>query len=197
MESQLIRRYLERVNEPEEVEVVIYGLIILGSNMLTAMIIILLGIIMGQKATSIIYLSILILLRRNVGGYHSKTYIGCLLITSLNFFLIIFLGSILHGYAREIIGIVLLIFSTVKIYKPRPIVHKNKVVDEGTLAKSNIKKNKALSIIVFIAIISYIFDYIGLIKECNYFFDISISLIIVALSTRNGKGDEIYEQSYS
>ena len=197
MTNQLVKKYLEKFNEPEEVEVVVYGLKIVGSSMLTAMIIILLGIIMGQTATSIIYLSILILLRRNVGGYHSKTYIGCLLITSLNFLLMVFIGSILYGDTKEIIGIIFLVFSTVKIYKTRPSVHKNKVVDEGTLEKSNIKKNKALSIIVFIAIISYIFVHIGLIKECNYFFDISISLIIVALSTRNGKGDEIYEQSYS
>ncbi len=187
MTSQPIKKYLEKAIEPEEAEVVVYGLKIVGSSMLTAMIIILLGLIKGQTVSGFIYLTILILLRRNVGGYHSNTYIGCLLITSLNFLLMVFIGSILHGDTKEIIGIVFLVFSTVKIYKTRPSVHKNKVVDEETIGKSNLKKNIALSIIVFIAIIFYIFTHMGLIKECDYFFDISISLIIVALSTRNGK----------
>lgn len=187
MTSQPIKKYLEKAIEPEEAEVVVYGLKIVGSSMLTAMIIILLGLIKGQTVSAFIYLTILILLRRNVGGYHSNTYIGCLLITSLNFLLMVFIGSILHGDTKEIIGIVFLVFSTVKIYKTRPSVHKNKVVDEETIGKSNLKNNIALSIIVFIAIIFYIFTHMGLIKECDYFFDISISLIIVALSTRNGK----------
>lgn len=64
MESQHIRKYLEKVNEPEEVEVAVYGLKIIGSNILTAIIIILLGLIIGQTVSAFIYLTILILLRK-------------------------------------------------------------------------------------------------------------------------------------
>lgn len=197
MIGKIIKNYLEQSNEDKEVEVILYGMKILGTSILTAMVIIILGIITGQAVSAIIYLSILILLRRNMGGYHSKTYVGCILITSLNFLLIVFMKGLLYEGVREILGIIFLIFSTVRIYKSKPSVHKNRIVNKDTIEKSNIKKNKSLSIIVFIATMCYIFQLIGLIEKCNYFVDISISLIIVALSIKNRKGDEIYEQSFS
>jgi len=123
----------------DEAEIIFYGMKIIGTSILTSLIVILIGIIMGQAVSAVIYLGTLILLRRNVGGYHSKTYLGCLFITSLNFMIIVFLEKWLNQNLKEIIN------------------------------KSNTKKDIWLSIILALATICYVSTVVGLLDEINYF----------------------------
>ncbi len=164
---------------------------IIGTSILTSLVIILIGIIMRQPMSAIIYLSVLILLRRNMGGYHSKTYLGCLFVTSLNFIIIALLEKWLDRNLKEIIGIIFIIYSTIRIYTTKPMVHKNRIVNEDVIDKSNIKKDKWLSVILALATVCHALTVLGLVSEINYFFAISSSLMIVALSintkTRDGE----------
>lgn len=178
---------LETFKDEEEAEIISYGLKILGTNILTAVIILLSGIIIDKPISAIIYLCVLILLRRNVGGYHSKTYLGCLSLTMLNFMIIVFLENNLKQSYKEIIGIIFVIYSTVKIYTTTPQVHKNRIINEKTIDRCNIKKNINLSIILFVTLIIHAFGKLNFINGINYFFAISSSLMIVALSVNKIK----------
>lgn len=192
MISEFIKSYtLQSGMDEYETEVILYGMKIISTSILTSLVIVLIGIIMGQTMSAIIYLSILIFLRRNIGGYHSKTFLGCLIITSLNFIIIVLLGTWLNQNLKEIIGVIFIIYATIRIYTTRPIVHKNRIVKEEIINKSNIKKDKWLSVILILATISHSLMAIGLINEINYFFAISSSLMVVALSINNKtKGEE-------
>ncbi len=89
MAGQFIRScILQSTMDKDEIEVISYGIKIIETSILTSLVIILIGMIMGQTVSVIIYLSVLILFRRNISGYHSKTYLECLLITNLNFIII-------------------------------------------------------------------------------------------------------------
>ncbi len=176
---------LQSAIDEDEVEVIFYGMKIIGTSILTSLVIILIGIIMRQPMSAIIYLSVLILLRRNMGGYHSKTYLGCLFVTSLNFIIIALLEKWLDRNLKEIIGIIFIIYSTIRIYIAKPMVHKNRIVNEDIIDKSTIKKDKWLSIILALATICHALTVLGLVNEINYFFAISSSLMIVALSINN------------
>lgn len=178
----LIKNYSMQTYEEEELEFIVYGLKILGTSILTSIIILLSGIILGQPISAVIYLSILIMLRRNVGGYHSKTYLGCLFITIISFFIIILLENVLIHNHKEIIGIIFIIYSTIKIYMTIPHAHKNRIINKETIENCNTKKNLNLSIILFIALVSHIFIRLDFKDYINYFFVISSSLAIVALS---------------
>jgi accessory gene regulator B len=166
----------------EEVEVIYYGIQIIGSNILTFLIITLVGMSMGQCISALIYLSTLILLRRNLGGYHSKTYLGCLFITILSFLIIVFLGEILNRNLKEIFAIIFLIYSAIKIYIVKPVIHKNRVVNKDTIYKNIIKKDKWLTGFLILATLSYLLTELGLINGIDYFFSINASLMAVALS---------------
>ncbi|WMM24592.1 accessory gene regulator B family protein [Tissierella sp. MB52-C2] len=182
MISQFIRRYVSWSTTDDEIGVILYGMKIIGTSILTALIIVLIGIIMRQTVSSIIYLGVLILLRRNMGGYHSKTYLGCLFITSLNFIIIGLLEIYLDSTLKQILGIIFIIYSTVKIYTTKPIVHTNRTVDEDTINKSIVKKDKWLSVILVLATICHVLIVLDIVDVLNYFFAISSSLMVVALS---------------
>ncbi|MGO1469843.1 MAG: accessory gene regulator B family protein, partial [Tissierella sp.] len=113
---------------------------ILGTSILTAMVVLLSGIISGQPISAIIYLSVLILLRKNVGGYHSSTYLGCLSLTILNFMLIILLQINLKQNYKEVIGIIFIIYSTIKIYMIKPQVNQNRIINDEVINICNFKK---------------------------------------------------------
>lgn len=174
----------------EEIEVIYYGMQIIGSSILTLLIVILIGISMGQGISALIYLSTLVLLRRNIGGYHSKTYLGCLSITILNFLIIVFLGKILNQNLKEILAIIFLIYSTIKLYTVKPMMHKNRIVAKSTINKSIIRKDKCLAIILALATICHLSTTLGLINGTNYFFTNNASLMIVALSINNSDKKE-------
>lgn len=198
--SEFIEYYaLQTSKDKDEIEIITYGLKILGSTFLTSVLIILSGVIIGHPISSLIYLSILFLLRRNVGGYHSKTYLGCLCITILNFLIVVLLENNLKQDYKEVLGIVFIIYSAIKIYSITPQVHKNRVINEETIEICNLKKNRNLSIILSIALINNIFVRIGLLYNINYFFIISTSLMIVALSVNkiNSKEEKVYEKDFS
>lgn len=180
--SQFIRRYVSCSTTDDEIEIILYGMKIIGTSMLTALIIVLIGIIIGQTIPSIIYLGVLILLRRNMGGYHSKTYLGCLFITALNFIIIGLLEIYLNSTLKQILGIIFIIYSTVKIYTTKPIVHINRTVNEDTINKSIAKKDKWLSAILVLATICHVLVVLDIVGVLNYFFAISSSLMVVALS---------------
>lgn len=191
MINQFIRTCISSSTiDQDDIQVISYGMLIIGTSILSSLVIILIGMIMGQTISAIIYLSILILLRRNMGGYHSKTFLGCLFITSLNFLIIVLLKKGLNRNTKEILGILFIVYSTIKIYMTRPMVHKNRIVNEDIIVKSNIKKDKWLSIILALATVCHALTALGLINEINYFFAISSSLMVVALSINSKAREE-------
>ena len=185
MAGQFIRScILQSTMDKDEIEVISYGIKIIETSILTSLVIILIGMIMGQTVSAIIYLSVLILFRRNISGYHSKTYLGCLFITSLNFIIIVILEKLLSQNLKEVIGILFIIYSTIRIYIAKPMVHKNGIANEEIINKSNIKEDKWLNIILALVTTCHALIALGLLNEINYFFAISSSLMVVALSIK-------------
>lgn len=155
--------------------------------------------ILGQPISAVIYLGILIMLRKNVGGYHCKTYLGCLSITILNFMIIVFLENRLKQNFKEIVGVIFIIYSTIKIYSTTPKAHKNRTINKFTIESCNTKKNFYLGVILFITYIIHILIKLGFKSYVRYFFAIGASLMIVALSinkTNNFKGGKRYGNSF-
>lgn len=186
MLSKIIEKYIVlSTADREEIEIILYGMTIMGTNILTALIVILIGMILGQTISAVIYLGVLILLRRNVGGYHSKTYLGCLSVTSLSFIVIVILEKCLSNPSKETLGIIFGIYSAVVIYTATPTVHKNRIINETTIYRSNIKKDIYLSIILAFSTILHALMALGVISEPKYFFVTNSSLLLVALSISN------------
>lgn len=75
-----------------DIEIVIYGLKIIIYNTITIGLIVLISYGLGDLLYSIFFLMSFCYLRIKIGGYHCKTYIGCLLSTN-SLYLIFFMLS--------------------------------------------------------------------------------------------------------
>lgn len=186
MINQLIKNTISTVSTDEdELELAIYGIKIIASNILTFIILLSIGFLVREPISALIYLGVLVSLRRNMGGYHSKTYLGCLSITSLNFIIIAVIGKLLSFDLKEIIGIILIIYSSIKIHISKPVVHKNRIVKKDTIQISNKRKDRWLNIILISATILYVITRLELMDMINHFFAISSSLMVVAVTAKS------------
>lgn len=174
-----------RIINEEDIEITKYGLESIFLHMISTTLLILLGIFLRRIDIAIIYLMVLILLRKNTGGYHCKTFLACVFTTSIGLLFIIITNNIIGEYWKELIGILFILYSMIKIYMSDPILNKNRMVSDTVVEKCKKTKNKWLLILVCISLIFHFLVKLQLLNSYDYFYAITSSLMIVALSINN------------
>ena len=76
-ESITKRIYQSGLINFEDFDIYVYGLEVLISTVISFLTVLLVGIILSAALDAVLFLSVLIIVRRFTGGYHSKTFIGC------------------------------------------------------------------------------------------------------------------------
>lgn len=110
----LEEKVIELTQEEHDIEVVSYGMQILGDGIKTILIIIILGILVGHLVESVIYLGFSLLGTCIMGGYHCKTQGRCLLCTVLLWGIMLYLSATLQmssvsSFLKYILCVILLI----------------------------------------------------------------------------------------
>lgn len=183
------------VVDKDEVEIVLYGLKIIASHIVTVLVVLITGLLLRSMDIAVIYLTVLFLLRRNVGGYHCKTYMGCLLTTNITFMVIAVTNRWAIQGVKEILGIFLLLYSVIKIYNAEPVMNRNRIVSRDTIQKSNKRKVKWLSVLIITAIIFHSLSRQAILNSNDYFYAISSTMMVIALSIKiKDIGGERYEE---
>jgi accessory gene regulator protein AgrB len=183
------------IGDEADAEVILYGMKIIISHFISVMVVLVCALLLHSLDIAAIYLVTLLLLRRNVGGYHCKTYLGCLLTTTIAFMLIALTNIWFAQGVKEILGISFLLYSVIKIVNIKPIINKNRIVNETTIEKSNKKKTKYVSILIIVSTILHLLGRMGIINGYDYFYAISSSMLVIALSIEIITiGDERYER---
>lgn len=183
------------VEDEAETEIILYGMKIIASHLITVMVVLICGLLLHSLDIAVIYLVTLLLLRRNVGGYHCKTYVGCLLTTTMAFILIALTNRWADQGVKEILGISFLIYSMIKIYRTKPLVNKNRAVSDGTIEKCNNKKTRYLSMLIITATIFHLLGKENIFDGYDYFYAISSTMMVIAFSIKiKGVGGERYEE---
>lgn len=170
------------IGDEADAEVILYGMKIIISHFISVMVVLVCALLLHSLDIAAIYLVTLLLLRRNVGGYHCKTYLGCLLTTTIAFMLIALTNIWFAQGVKEILGISFLLYSVIKIVNIKPIINKNRIVNETTIEKSNKKKTKYVSILIIVSTILHLLGRMGIINGYDYFYAISSSMLVIALS---------------
>lgn len=108
-----------------------------------------LAIIMHQLFELLIMLSVLILLRKNAGGYHAKTRIGCYIVSCMTVYLSLLFHKLVDIDEIYFIGWIL---CSVMIFLLAPIDNANKRMDQ--IEKSYYKKvTRKILVIIGIAVL--------------------------------------------
>lgn len=102
----------------------IYVLTLRMEQAITYSILLLIAILMGKIIYGMVYAISFALLRKTTGGFHAKTFAGCLIGTSTLFFLVLKVITPFLGNHIEMTGLLLLI-SIICIMKYAPVNHPN------------------------------------------------------------------------
>ena len=85
--------------EDSKLELYIYGLELLFSSAVSTILLLVLGIVIGALVESIIFIVVFSALRIFAGGFHSRSFILCNLLTVLNFVIVL----VIYRYFSEIL----------------------------------------------------------------------------------------------
>lgn len=144
-----------------------YGIEITISSILNFVLVMFIGTVIGHFADSIIFLLLLVLLRRFTGGYHANTYFVCNFICCMTFLGIILLEKVsLLFVISKYIAILLGVLSTFIIAIKCPIENPNKPIPQS--------RNKIYKTISVTFAITYLM--VGL---CLFYFDLKYGYLVL------------------
>lgn len=130
------------VVKEEERDVYQYCFEVLFSVSSSMLLILLVGAVSGRIAETILYLLGFWPIRLFAGGYHAKTPLGCLALTTA--FYLLFLGTVFIGYySTGVTAGAMTILAFLTIYAVPSVVHENKPI--GAEQRKELKRKSRLA----------------------------------------------------
>ena len=155
-----------------------YGLNLMISGVVSALLVIIIGIITKEVLYALIYNAIMISLRMYTGGYHASTHAKCnLYFCGLFVFSIVILNCFNYKWFRVCIWILTFV-SEIIIAQFSPIENKNKKIDSTDKVRY-LQISKILSTIILI--VAMIFYFVNL-KIHIYICEIIVIIAILMLA---------------
>lgn len=122
----LLKMQTEKFVDGEDVEIYQFGLECMLLKLVHVASYLFIGICMGELLSLLVSGSILIPLRRKVGGFHAKTRIGCYIFSCCVVFLLCLLNKVVITYVAGIIGMVI---ADILILLFAPVENENRMLD--------------------------------------------------------------------
>lgn len=140
----------------EDVSIYTYGLEVLISTAFSFLTILVIGFLFSALFEAVLFLSVLVVIRRFTGGYHAKTYIGCNLSCSLLFVISLFLNSVLSF--NLVVLIIIHVSGIVIVMLIAPVENVNKPL---SLSKRIVNKRRATVACLTLSMITILFFVMG------------------------------------
>ena len=175
----------------EYFDVYVYGIELLLSFLTSTIIILSIGILLGQVVNTIIFLLVFIIVRRFTGGYHANTYLLCKICT-VGTYLIVMSMSLFHPIYSTLCYIILVISGLPVIIIWGPVDNPNKPLEANEK-----KKHKAISILLYIStlIIGLILLKVSLTLSNVVCYTLAAIIILMIISILT-KGDTNHEENH-
>lgn len=161
-------------------ECYLYGVEAILMELLSLIIIILLGVLTHSIETTIIFLIVFISIRKFIGGYHADSNLRCNIIMSMLFLISVFVTKFNSKELAIVLNIVAFFVVLISFIGIGPIGNKNKTLD-----KSKIKKGKIISFHLFI--VYYVISILLCKQQSILSITISVTLIEIAVLLVIGK----------
>jgi len=162
-----------------------YGLELILSDIFIFLILALVAIITNTVLMSVVFACTFCILRSYSGGYHSKTYAGCFIITLSIYSLLLIFNTILDEL-RASVGVVLIILSLPIIFKLSPIENINHLIMWRDSRKFK-KISTTLAIVyvlIFITSLIYISDEVAFSISWSLFATAFLMMVSILLNKK-------------
>lgn len=177
-----------RIIREEDKEIIVYGLDALLSTLINLVIILGLGLILGQFRQTVVFLLSFASLRVFAGGYHARTRIGC----TATFIIIYLMGMALQYYTPVMLmkpaAISLAVISLVSVFIMAPIEHKNRPF-QGNEYKNFKKISRAVAgLQTLLVITGIIFTGYEKLAYCVSLAMLGVTIVLVLAKKLEQKG---------
>jgi len=168
----------EGIEKDNNREVLVYGIILIISDIINTMVVVVIGLVFGRLFSSLIFFASFAIMREQTGGYHAKTHLGCNLVLGINTALVMtavrFFGNNLRVAWGLLIISAALGLTSFMLFAPRE--HENKKLEQ--YSKDALKKR---SIIVWL-IVSVVQLTLLLCGRTEYAVAVGLSILSVAIA---------------
>lgn len=150
--------------ESDMVDVYKYGIEITMSSFLNIFWIVVIGMLLSDIISALIFLSVFVFLRSFTGGYHADTYFKCNLVFVLTFLIVYYVGNAIfvveNGEIRMLILEVIALLGFAPVIAFTPVENKNKVI---TKDKAKLYRRISPAIYIALSLVSLYLNSCGIV----------------------------------
>ncbi len=162
---------------PDKKEIYLYGFKLIISDIINFSIVLLLGTILNSTINAIIFLLLLLLVRRYTGGFHAKTFVFCRLCMIVSFVSVLALSYLQQMFECPIAwNFTVNILCIVLISVFAPVEHHNKPLNE--MQRKNNRK-KAIISSILVSVLSLVLHKFG--YQEGVFISNTLLLIVILM----------------
>lgn len=167
----------KEIIEPDKKDIYRYGYEIFISSLISLLIVVSVGILMGNILESAVFYVVFVLTRQYCGGYHADTYLKCNVIFTIIYSAVLLFSNILLGFCNIFHVSMFLIVFLAAIWEFAPIDNENKRLSEYEKIKSR-RISIALSLIWIIMslVLYFIYTKLSIVFTLTLF---SVTMLIV------------------
>lgn len=144
---------VQNIIQSEYEEIYAYGAEILLSTVINCIIALIIALITDTFFPTMIFLTVFILIRRNAGGYHAKTHMGC---TAILIFVQLFFSAVIIHMPNMVVPIfsyAVMLVSCISVYVLAPVEHPNKPLKND---EKVVLRKRSLMYVMVISVINII-----------------------------------------
>ncbi len=174
----------------DDKEIYEYSFEVLISTIINFLILIIVMLITKRYVETVVFSVVFIITRRLVGGYHSKTHIGCTFSLIAIYAGLIFSISNFNYEKLNNISVLLIIPFMIIILIFAPVGHYNNPLDDEKTIQLRLKG------IIFTSILSFIILFLSYYNISNYSFIMAYTEAIVSLLLILGYLENYYKKAF-
>lgn len=188
LSSKLADFLCEKSIIPEEdKEIYIYGNELLISSFIGIALVCIVGVLLGEFLSALVFLVVFIINRQFSGGYHASTFIKCTLIFLCDFFVVLFMSKMMLQYYSPFVWISLTVVHLAVIIDLAPMGNKNKPISPEKRIKG---RKKIIVISLFFELLSGLMIFVDKNISINIALTLlSISMLMIFQKFNGGEND--------
>lgn len=178
-----------RVIREEGKEIIVYGLDALLSTLANLVVIIVLGLLLGQFVQTVVFLVSFASLRVFAGGYHARTRLGC----TATFIIIYLAGMALQHYTPDMLvmpaAICLALVSLASVFALAPIEHPNRPFQDNEYRVFKVASRAVAGLETLLVIFGTAFTGYGNLAYCISLAMLGVTVVLILAGKLGLRGE--------
>ena len=178
-------------NEENKINILTYGYELIFSQVISILLFLLIGIILGFGWETCLFLVSFVCLRIFCGGFHANSYYGCFISSMIITFLVVGVGCIVGKYQISWPAIILMVISSLILVFRGPFINPKHPL---SLVRIHVNRKKAYCVIIIedISIVSFLFAQQHIAAYILTFSEMVVAILLLLAHIKKRKEERTY-----